>query len=220
MPRVARIVIPNVIQRGNNRQDVFFSTDDCRVYLELLRERCAATLAHAVGRTHFNHARYVNRLHGRSGHFWQGRFYSCPLDDTHLWTALAYIERNPVRAKLTRRAWLWPWGSASAHASEATDPPHTRAADPTGVRATDSAGVSNFTTDLLDLKAWRADWTARWRRQLEQPADDAWRQRFWRAANTGRPLAEDHWLARLESRLGRRLRANPIGRPRKRREEC
>ena len=42
MPRVARIVIENVphyiTQRGNNRQDVFFTDDDRRVYLELLGE--------------------------------------------------------------------------------------------------------------------------------------------------------------------------------------
>jgi hypothetical protein len=30
--------------------------------------------------------------------FWQNRYYSCPLDRIHQWTALAYVERNPVRA--------------------------------------------------------------------------------------------------------------------------
>ena len=43
MPRVARIVVPgaahHVVQRGNNKQDVFFVDDDRRVYLELLREQ-------------------------------------------------------------------------------------------------------------------------------------------------------------------------------------
>ena len=55
-------------------------------------------LAEAIGRTHFVHTQYVNRLHGRSGHLWHGRFYSCPLDETHLWRSMVYIERNPVRA--------------------------------------------------------------------------------------------------------------------------
>ena len=40
MPRVARIVIPDVphhiTQRGNNRQDIFFVDDDRRVYLNIL----------------------------------------------------------------------------------------------------------------------------------------------------------------------------------------
>ncbi len=44
MPRLARIVIPgqphHVVQRGNNRQDVFFVDADRRAYLEFLREHC------------------------------------------------------------------------------------------------------------------------------------------------------------------------------------
>jgi hypothetical protein len=43
----------------------------------------------------------------------------------------------------------------------------------------------------------------------------SWRRRFWRAAHTGRPLAEDRWLAKVEAKLGRRLRARAVGRPRK-----
>ena len=46
MPRVARIIVPgrphHVTQGGNNRQDAFFVDDDRRVYLELLRDQCAA----------------------------------------------------------------------------------------------------------------------------------------------------------------------------------
>lgn len=45
------------------------------------------SLAKAVGRTHFLYSQYINR------------FYSCLLDETHLWRALAYVERNPVRAR-------------------------------------------------------------------------------------------------------------------------
>ena len=106
MPRVARIVIPgwphHVVQRGNNRQDVFFVDDDCRAYLRFLCDQSARfgihilgyclmsnhvhiiavpdgedSLAKAIGRTHFLYAQYVNRVHGRSGHLWQNRFYSC-----------------------------------------------------------------------------------------------------------------------------------------------
>ena len=42
MPRLARIAIPGVphhiVQRGNNRQDVFFVDDDRRAYLGFLKE--------------------------------------------------------------------------------------------------------------------------------------------------------------------------------------
>jgi hypothetical protein len=54
----------------------------------------------------------------RSGHLWQGRFYSCALDGRHLWLALKYVELTPVRTKLCRRAWQYPWSSAGLHTDE------------------------------------------------------------------------------------------------------
>jgi len=109
MPRVARIIVSgyphHITQRGNNRQDVFFVADDRRVYLTLLQEQAVKydlsvqgwclmdnhvhliatpadeeSLARAVGRTHFLYTQYINRFHGRSGHLWQNRFFSCPLN--------------------------------------------------------------------------------------------------------------------------------------------
>ena len=57
-------------------------------------EALAQTLKHAHGR----YASYWNARNSSSGHVWQGRFYSCPLDETNLWRALRYVEMNPVRA--------------------------------------------------------------------------------------------------------------------------
>jgi putative transposase len=223
MPRVARIIVPgcahHITQRGNNRQDVFFTPDDRRVYLGLLGTHCAAAgvtvlgyclmtnhvhligvpadergLARALGRAHYHYTLYVNRLHGRSGHLWQNRFYSCPLDPWHTWAALAYAERNPVRAGLARRAWRYAWSSAAAHVAAAPD-----------------------ASGLLDMRDWQREWPAeRWRAQLVAPDDDVLTLTVRRHLRTGRPLAGDTWLAKLETRVGRRLRAAPVGRPRKR----
>ena len=222
MPRVARIVIPgcphHITQRGNNRADVFFVDDDRRVYLQILREQAerfglivsgyclmtnhvhliatpagAESLAKAVGRTHWLYTQYVNRLHGRSGHLWQNRFYSCALDEEHFWKAMAYVERNPVRGRLVRRAWRWRWSSAAAHGGEA---------DKTG---------------LLDLDAWNDLLAgADWREVLTEPLDEADVARFRQATGRGRPVGSDRFLAKLERALGRRLRPLPVGRPRKR----
>ena len=45
MPRLARVVVPglphHVVQRGNRRQDVFFSDEDRGAYLALVRDACA-----------------------------------------------------------------------------------------------------------------------------------------------------------------------------------
>ena len=144
MARQARIVVPgathHVTQRGNNRQDIFFVDSDRHTYLSYLKESavkyglavsayCLMTnhvhlivipereesLSKALGRTHLMYAQYVHRLHGRLGHFWQNRFYSCPMDDAHAHNAAAYVEINPVRAGLCRHASEYAWSSAAAH---------------------------------------------------------------------------------------------------------
>jgi len=222
MPRVARIVIPgwphHVTQRGNNQQDVFFVDDDRRAYLALLKDRCDAAgvaitgyclmtnhvhlivvpssepaLAAALGRAHFLYTQYINRRHGRSGHLWQNRFYSCALDEPHLWTALRYIERNPVGAGLVRAPWRYAWSSAAAHVAGQPD-----------------------ASSLLDLAEWSAAWKPdRWRAQLQEPLDAPEATRLQRHLRTGRPLASDSFLGKLETKLGRRLRPLPVGRPKK-----
>ena len=75
-------------------------------------------LAKAVGRMHFRYTQYINRFHKRSGHLWQGRFYSCALDTRHSWLAMKYIEHNPVRVRLCRKPWRYEWSSAAAHVDE------------------------------------------------------------------------------------------------------
>ena len=53
MPRTARIVIPHlphhVTQRGNNRHDIFFTSDDYTCYLECLREECERFDVRVIG---------------------------------------------------------------------------------------------------------------------------------------------------------------------------
>jgi putative transposase len=53
-------------------------------------------LAICLRRKHGRYAQYLNARLLRSGHLWQNRFYSCPLDETHLWRAMGYVELNPV----------------------------------------------------------------------------------------------------------------------------
>ena len=69
----------------------------------------------ALRRTHGRYALYLNSPRHRIGHLWQNRFYSCALDETHLWAALRYVERNPVRAQLVMRPEEYAWSSAAAH---------------------------------------------------------------------------------------------------------
>src|SRR5208337_4685663 len=144
MARLPRVVVADVAhhvtQRGNARQFLLASDSERMVYLDLLRQavrvegvsvvgyclmsnhvhlvvipRRAEALAVALKQTHGRYAAYWNAAHTSSGHVWQGRFYSCPLDEAHLWQALRYTELNPGRAKLAPEAAVWPWSSAAAH---------------------------------------------------------------------------------------------------------
>ncbi len=144
MPRTARIVIPGVAhhitQRGNNRQTVFLDDEDRLKYLLLLTHyhelhglRLLAyclmdnhihivgvpqektSLAKTLGRVHFQYTTYFQQKYHASGHLWQNRFYSCPMDEDYTINAIAYVELNPVRAGMTTFAWDYPWSSAPAH---------------------------------------------------------------------------------------------------------
>jgi putative transposase len=130
-------------------------------------------------------------MHGRTGHLWQGRFYSCALDERHALQVLRYIERNPVRAKVTRVPWTYRWSSAAAH---------------TGT------GMSG----LLDQEAWRElAGGLNWKAWLTEAEDTLEISSIRLNTHTGRPLATDSFLSKLETFVGRRLCPLPVGRPRK-----
>jgi putative transposase len=84
------------------------------VHLIAVPER-EGSLARTLGCTHSEYALALNHAHGRSGHVWQNRFFSCPLGESHLLSALRYVELNPVRAGLASEPSGWPWSSARAH---------------------------------------------------------------------------------------------------------
>ena len=219
MPRMARVVVPraphHVTQRGNRREDVFLCDADRRRYLSLLREYSAehglavaayclmtnhvhlvavpaeeSSLAGTLKPVHLRYAQELNRRLGQRGVLWQGRFYSCPMDDPHAWAAVRYVERNPVRAGLVRRAEDYRWSSAPAHCGRRKDPL--------------LAPEIGFFDQIDDWSAW-----------LAEEADPATVDRLRLFTRTGRPAGDDGFVARLEALLGRILRPQNPGRPRK-----
>lgn len=222
MPRRARVIVPglphHITQRGNNRQQVFYSPDDRRLYLALLIRYarqygahvagyCLMTnhvhlvvvpqhensLARTFGQTHAEYALALNQSEKRSGHLWQNRFFSCPLDAAHLENAMRYVELNPVRAGLTAMPWDWPWSSARAHSLH---------------------GASDAVLDgSRDLDAW--DY-AGWKQSLLAGISQAECNSIRRATHTGEPLGSYAFLRQLERHAGRRLQVLARGRPVKR----
>jgi len=221
MARFARVVVAgaahHVTQRGNGRQFLLASDSDRMVYLDLLAQAVrlhgvsvvgyclmsnhvhlvlippeSEALARALKATHGRYAAYWNAAHTTSGHAWQGRFYSCPMDEGHLWPALRYTELNPVRAGLVDDAAAWAWSSAAAHCG------------------------TTAPADTLAMEMWNRRWSAAtWRQYLEEGESEAELRALRRSTYTGRPLGSPEFIAGLEAATHRRLRAQKGGRPRK-----
>lgn len=221
MARLARVVAPglphHVTQRGNYRQDVFFSDTDRHTYLTWLKKYatihrlriagyCLMTnhvhlivvpeqedsIARTLRRAHARYALYVHAKRGHTGHLWQNRYYSTVMDEAHLAAAMRYVETNPIRAGLVDEAMHYPWSSAAAH---------------TGGR--DLA-------DLLDLSYWRTRYTCKaWHAELCRPNPDELVEQIRSKTNSGRPLGGEDFVGELEQRLGRLLKPSRRGRKRK-----
>jgi putative transposase len=55
---------------------------------------------------------HAGRASAGSGHLYQGRYKAFLVQaDDHLLSVCRYVERNPLRARLVRRAEAWRWGS-------------------------------------------------------------------------------------------------------------
>ncbi len=152
MPRPTRLILPgqthHIVQRGNNRQAVFFSDDDRQFFLKRLGEALGAEgcalhayvlmtnhfhlvitaggaesiprLMQSLGRRYVSH---VNREYGRTGTLWEGRYKSTILDsESYVLVCHRYVEANPVRAKLVSRPEDYPWSSYRHNAVGRKDP--------------------------------------------------------------------------------------------------
>ena len=209
MSRIARITVPgfphHITARGNRRAAVFETDEDRTAYLRFLETYCArhglAVWAYCLMTNHIHlvavpateqslslalrdtHTVYSLRFNARtqlSGHVWQGRFYSCPMDEDHLWTAVRYVELNPVRAGLAARAEDYPWSSAAAHCGLRRDPALSGEFPPQGV--------------IEDWSSWLA------------AGDNETSVRALRThTHTGRPCGTSGFVAMLEGLLDRTL---------------
>lgn len=215
MARIRRLVVPglphHVTQRGSRRQRTFFSNDDFRRYLHLMAEsseragvevwayclmpnhvhlivvpRREDSLAAWFGEGHRRYSSAINRREGWQGHLWQERFYSCALDERHLWAAGRYVELNPVRAGLRLRPVDWPWSSARAHLD----------------------GVDDVLVSTRPLLERVGDWAT----YLGTAPDAGDLERLRQNARTGRPLGDDGFVRHIEALTGRAIAPKPAGR--------
>ncbi len=222
MPRIARVVavgLPHhITQRGNYRQDVFLNAGDRKQYLTWIREYSIKyglsilayclmqnhvhfiatpakndSLARTFNAAHMRYSQYFNKKLRQRGHLWQGRFYSCVLDEPHLMLAARDVERNPVRAGFVKKPWQWEWSSALAHTNQKENGL---------IELGDFFGITGMSYDY-------------WKKYIDATEEINFLQGIRKHTFTGRPLGTTAFIETLEEKFRRRLCALSIGRPKK-----
>jgi len=141
------------------------------------------TVTHAQ-RWHAHHAT------AGMGHVYQGRFKSFPVaSDEHLLGVLRYVERNPLRAGLVRRAEAWRWGSLYRRVHGTAE---------------ERALLAESPVPLGRL----------WRRHVNEPQNEAELEAIRQCIARGRPFGGERWRSKVTRRLGLEYTFRPRGRPR------
>ena len=220
MPRIARAVAldypHHIIQRGNNRQKVFFAIDTRKKYLELVNEYAgqwdASVLAYCLMTNHIHllikphqddslakmmqgvsqgYAKYINKRYKRTGRLWESRYYSCVVDEeSYLWQVARYIEKNPKRAGLVKQEEDYPYSSARAHVLDAPD--------------------DVLTEELFDKEERNS-----YIEFLKTEPTDKETSNIRKATKIGRPLGDENFIIKIGKLLDRQFQKTAPAKPRK-----
>ena len=214
MARIARVVVPgyphHITQRGNRKLQTFFCDNDYRAYMRFLaheKTRAGAeiwayclmpnhvhlvvvpsneqSLALLFKEAHRKYTRRINSRKGWSGHLWQERFHSFPMDESHTVAAIRYIEMNPVEGGLCDTPTGWRWSSVHAHLR----------------------GEDDMLATVRPMLARFPDWNG----FLEGASPRVARKALDHHGRTGRPAGEDSFIKHLERMTGRALRKRKPG---------
>jgi putative transposase len=216
MPRIVRGVVDgfvyHVLNRGNGGQVVFHKERDYEAFIEPMKESKTRypvkIFAYCLMPNHFHmvvmpcrasdlskwmqwlmtsHVRRYHCHYGTSGHVWQGRYKSFPIQtDSHLITALRYVESNPLRAGLVHSSKEWLWSSCL---------------ESLGVRPT--ALVDEAPVELP------RDWV----KYLDEPMSGRELEKLRQSVNRQSPYGDSAWQIHVSKEFGLESTVRPRGRP-------
>lgn len=225
MARLARVSVPgypyHVIQRGNNRQAIFYSDHDREKMRALLAENAAqfAVQIHAyvLMDNHFHllvtpqtedglprmmqavgrrYVRYFNDKHGRTGTLWEGRYKSALVQsERYLLACMVYMDLNPVRAGRVSRPQEHAWSSHAHYIGQRNDPLVT----PHGLIW--ELGNTPFARE------------SRYRELVQAGVSKVQRKGLAQSVTSGWVLGDADFVARLQGGMQRRLSRSAPGRP-------
>ena len=209
--------IYHALNRGNAREDIFHKEEDYAAFERVLGEGLqrydvrlfSYTLMpnhwHLVlqpdqdgqmGRmlrwvTATHTLRYHSHYHtAGEGHLYQGRFKSFPVaDDEHFLSVCRYVERNPLRAKLVKRAQQWRFGSFYRWSEKADRDPKL-------------------------LSPWPMRRPPGWIKRVNEPLTKKELESIRQCVDRGRPYGDETWREELANRYDLWSTIRPRGRPR------
>ena len=227
MPRMARVVLPHyphhIVQRGHNRNVIFAERQDYQRYLDTLREYkqkyavavyafCLmtnhvhlllspgepASLGKLMKRLGGRQTRQHNRLEGRTGTLWEGRYKSSLVArDEYLLACCRYIELNPVRARIVAEPQDYAWSSCRYRLG------------------TDGAGWLDRDPAYLSLGGDEAERRRHYRNFLRAGIPDGEWELIREAVQRGQLTGTSRFTQEVAGILGRRVERRGRGRPSK-----
>jgi len=208
-------MVYHIINRANGRLRLFKKEEDfqalyqvlllahCRLPLPILgwcimgnhwhfvaRPENDGDLSRFFGYLSLTHATRWQVAHNAigTGHVYQGRFKNFMIqEDEHLLWVLRYVERNPLRAGLVRRAQNWKWSSLYARLH----------------------GPSEIQALLAD---WPVDRPRDWVGQVNRAQTAAEVESIQLATKRGFPLGDAKWVDRAVRRYDLASTLRPRGR--------
>lgn len=209
----------HVLNRANNRDEMFEKDEDYLAFLRLLgdtlQKRPMRILAYCLMPNHWHlllwperdndlgnfmqaltttHVRRW-RLHRRTvgeGHLYQGTYKSFPVQDNdHFYTVGRYVERNALRANLVQRAEEWRWGSLWQR------------------------GRRPQPDDYPPLSDWPLPRPRQWVSTVNRAETEAELKALRRSVQRGRPFGSESWQKQTAQQLGLESTLRSRGRPKK-----
>jgi putative transposase len=127
-----------------------------------------------------------------TGHLYQGRYRAFPVqEDEHLYAVLRYVERNPLRAGLVKRAEDWPWSSLA----------HRQSGDGDPIRPL--------------LHRWPVPVPGDWLKRVNRVETESELEVLRRSVSRGQPFGSETWQQKTARMLDLEYTFGKQGRPRK-----
>ncbi len=211
-------LIYHVLNRANARMTIFYKQDDYEAFERTLEEAVERTgtrllsyclmpnhwhlvvnpiqdgeLSQFMGWLTLTHTQrwHAHRLSTGSGHVYQGRFKSFPIQDSdHFLTVCRYVERNALRAGLVSKAENWRWSSLWRW----------------------SQGSSK---DKDFLSSWPVRRATNWLDFVNEPQNETEVEAIRQSIARGCPLGDESWSRRIVTKLKLESTLRPRGRPKK-----